>query len=93
MVETNSDVNSALSKALAEGNAQLLKQRDFAAAIDGLQKQLLQDLEASGAETQTIFQRLMKSVHAAAQTLINQLSIATKEAETAVAGLSKVSLM
>lgn len=91
MVETNSDVSSALSKALAGANARLLAQRDFAVAIDSFQKKLLQDLEASGAEAQSFFQKLMKSMDAAAQNLMNQLFLVTKEAETAVAGLTEVS--
>lgn len=91
MVETNSDVNSALSKALAAANAQLLEQRDFAVAIDSFQKQLLLDLEASGAEAQSFFQKLMESMNVAAQNLLSQFSRVTKEAEMAVAGLSEVS--
>jgi len=91
MVETNSDVNSALSKALAEANAQLLEQRDFAVAIDSFQKQLLLDLEASGAEAQSFFPKLMESMNVAAQNLLSQFSRVTKEAEMAVAGLSEVS--
>ena len=91
MVETNSDVNSALSKALAEANAQLLEQRDFAVAIDSFQKQLLLDLEASGAEAQSFFQKLMDSMNIAAQNLLSQFSRVTKEAEMAVAELSEVS--
>lgn len=93
MLETNSDVNIALSKALAEANAQLLEQRDFAVAIDSFQKQLLLDLEASGAEAQSFFQKLMGSMNAAAQNLLSQLSRVTKEAEMAVEGLSEVSLV
>jgi hypothetical protein len=91
MVETNSDVNSALSKALAEANAQLLEQRDFAVAIDSFQKQLLLDLEASGAEAQSFFQKPMESMNVAAQNLLSQFSRVTKEAEMAVAELSEVS--
>ena len=93
MVETNSVVNSELSKALEEAKTQLLKQREFAVAIDSFQKQLLQDLEASGAKAQSLLQKLMKSMDAAARTLLNQLSMATKEAETAMAELTKVSSM
>ena len=91
IVETNSDVNSALSKALGEANARLLEQREFAVAIDTFQRQLLQDLQATGAEAQSFFQKLIKSIDAAAQNVLSQLSLATKEAATTVAGLSKVS--
>ena len=93
MVETHSGVNSALSKALEESSTQLFKQQDFAFAIDIFQKQLLHDLESSGVEAQSLFRKLMKSLDAAVQILLGQFSLATKEAETAIAGLTKVSLM
>ncbi len=93
MVETNSDVNSALSKALGEANAHLLEQQKFAVAIDIFHRQVLQDLQASGVEAQTFFQKLMKSIDAAAQNLLSQLSLVTKEAGAAVAGLNEVSSM
>ena len=92
MVKTSSDVDSALSKALEEANAQLLLQRDFAAAIDTFQKQLLKELETSGIQAQSFLQRLMETMDAAMQNLKKRLSVVTKEAETAVAGLGKVSL-
>ena len=90
MIETNSDVNLALSKALEESNAQFLKQRDFTVAVDTLQKQLLQDLEASSAEAQSLFEKFMKHMDAALQTLFSQFSLAARKTETALAGLNKV---
>ena len=91
MVETNSHVSSALSKALEEANAQLLEQREFAGSIDMFQKQLLKDLEASAVEAQSFFQKLTKNMDATARKLLNQILLVAKDAETAVVGLSKVS--
>ena len=93
IVKLNSGVNSALSEALADANAQLLKQQKFAVAVDSFQKQLLHELKDSGAEAQSFLHRMMKSMDAAAQTLLSQFSLATKEAETTVAGLTRVSLV
>ena len=91
VVETDSDVNLALSKALEEANAQLQQQQQFAVALRKFQEQLLQDLNASGMEAQSYFQKMVKSMETAVQNLLGRLSKASKEAEIAVMGLSKVS--
>lgn len=91
MVETSSDVNSALSKALQQSKDQLLQQRNFATAVDTFQQQLLLDLRTLDLEAQSYLGKLLKSMETAAQALLGKITSSVEEVATGIAALSQVS--
>lgn len=90
MVETSSNVNSALSRALQQSKDQLLQQQSFAAAVDTFQQQLLRDLRNSDLEAQSYLGKLLKSMDKAAKTLLGMITSSVEEVEIGVAALSQV---
>lgn len=91
MVETSSDVNSALSRALQQSKDQLLQQQSFATAVDTFQQRLLLDLRNADREAQSYLGKLLKSMDKAAQTLLGKIRSSVEEVEMGVAALSQVS--
>ena len=91
MVDTNAEANSALARATSQANAALLHLHDeFALAKNTFQEQLMQDLDASTAKSQSFIERLVRSMDAAVQTTMSNLASVTREVETDTARLSQV---
>lgn len=92
MVETSSDIDSALSNALREVNDGLLKQRNFAVAIQEFQKQLLQDLKVSNSQAQSYLAKIVNSLESAVQSILVKIASAVHTVESDINGLREVSL-
>ena len=91
MVDTNAEANSALARATSQANAALLQLHDeFALAKTTFQEQLIQDLVASTAKSQSFVERLVRSMDAAVQTAMSNLASVTREVEADTARLSEV---
>ena len=91
MVETSSEVNSALSRAVQQSKDQLIQQHNFATAVDTFQRQLLRDLRSSELEAQSFFGKLLKSMDSAAQMLLAKMTSSVEDVATGIAALSLVS--
>lgn len=91
MVETSSDANAALSRALLQFRDQLQQQQNFATAVDTFQSQLLHDLRNSDLEAQSYLGKLFKSMDKAAQTFLSKITSSVEEVGMGVAALSQVS--
>lgn len=92
MVETSSDIDSALSNALREVNNGLIKHRDFAVAIQEFQKQLLQDLKVSNLQAQSYLAKIVSSMESAVQSILVKIASAVHAVEYDINGLREVSL-
>lgn len=92
MVETSSEVDSALSNALREVNDGLSEQRSFAVAIKEFQKKSLQDLNASSSQAKSYFAKLLNSMDTATQSIRSKISSAVQVVESDINGLQEVSL-
>ena len=94
MVDTNAEANSALARATSQANAALLQLHDeFALAKKTFQEQLMQDLDASTAKTQSFLERLVRSMDVAVQTAMSKLVSTTTEIEADTARLSEVCVL
>ena len=91
MVETSSDIDSALSNALREVNDSLLKHRNFAIAIQEFQKQLLQDLKVSNSQAQSYLAKIVNSMESALQSILVKIASAVHAVEFDINGLRDVS--
>lgn len=90
MIVASSDANSALARASDQANYAVIQlQNDFALAKQGFQDQLVHDLEASTAKTQTLLERLVKSMDTAVQSAMSKMVSATKDIESGTARLSQ----
>ncbi|SLM36949.1 Nuclear fusion protein, KAR5 [Lasallia pustulata] len=87
MVETSSEVNSALSRALQQSKDQLIQQQNFATAVDTFQRQLLRDLRSSELEAQSYLGKLLKSMDSAAQMLLAKMTSSVEDVATGIAAL------
>lgn len=74
MINTTAGANGALVRALAAVNEALMSQKQFGAEVDQLQQQLMQDLQASKADTQSYLSSLVKNIDSALQKMIKQIS-------------------
>lgn len=92
LAQISKDVAAALSKVIEIAADNLSDQRDFAVAINTLQKRLLQDLESFNSKIQTFFEQVVNSISAAIQGA-NQMLFKTKEAESSADKLHNVSLI
>ena len=90
MAQTNSEVHSALSKALQEVSEILSQQSAFATAVQKFQEQLLRDLEGSHGEINSYFAKVMKSIEEVTGSIVSRLSTTIKSVETEVAELNEV---
>ena len=90
MTQTNSEVHSALSKALQEVSNILSQQSAFATAVQKFQDQLLRDLEGSHGEINSYFAKVMKSIEDVTGSIVHRLSTNINSVETEVANLNKV---
>lgn len=93
MVETSSDIDTALSSALKEVNNALADQRTFAIVVETFRKRLLRDLDSSNAQAQSYFANLVSSVDAATQSIISKITSAAQAAASEVAGLRDVGFL
>ncbi|CAO1597068.1 hypothetical protein XANCAGTX0491_000897 [Xanthoria calcicola] len=82
LVNTTSGANSVLMRALAAANKALLKQKQFATGVENFQQQLVRDLEASKAHTQSYLRSMMKSIESALQNTVKPFSDMMKTVET-----------
>lgn len=92
MVETSSDVYSALSNALREVNNGLSEQKIFTVAIKEFQKKLLRDLDASNSQAQSYFAKLVNSMDTVRQSALAKITSAVQAVEFDITGLREVSL-
>lgn len=82
LVNTTSGASSVLMRALAAANKALLEQKQFATEVEQFQQQLMQDLEASKAHTQSYVRSMMKNIESALQSTIKPFSKMMKKVET-----------
>lgn len=82
LVNTTSGANSVLMRALAAANKALLEQKQFATGVEKFQQQLVRDLEASKAHTQSYLRSMMKSIESALQNTVKPFSDMMKTVET-----------
>ncbi|KAL8993386.1 MAG: hypothetical protein Q9169_006389 [Polycauliona sp. 2 TL-2023] len=82
LVDTTSGASSALTRALAAANKALLDQKRFATEVEHFQQQLIHDLEASKAQTQSYFRNLMKNLDSALQSTIKPFTDKMKKVAT-----------
>ncbi|KAI4284743.1 MAG: hypothetical protein L6R38_001199 [Xanthoria sp. 2 TBL-2021] len=82
LVNTTSGASSVLMRALASANKALLEQKQFATEVEQFQQQLMQDLEASKAHTQSYLRSMMKNIESALQSTIKPFSEMMKKVET-----------
>ena len=92
MIETSSNVDSALSNTLREMNDGISEQKTFTVALKRFQKQLLQDLNASNSQAQSYFAKLVNSMDTATQLLLAKIVSARRAVESDMTGLREVSL-
>ncbi len=90
MTQVDSDIHSALLKALEEANGNLLHQADFATAVQKFQDQLLRDLDESHVEAQSFLAKIFESMETVTQSVMSSLSTAVDKVETKVTGLNEV---
>lgn len=90
MTHTNSDIHSALSRALQEARETLLQQAEFATAVQALQKRLLRDLDGVHDEVQSYFAKTVKTIETATQSIMSRLSTAITTVERNIVGLNEV---
>jgi len=91
MAHTSSNIDDALVETVNEAKRALFQQRDFANAVENLQRQLLQDLERSSSEAQSYFSRFMHNMELSLHSIFGKISTATRDAESDIAGFSQVS--
>lgn len=90
MTQVDSDIHSALLKALQEASENLSQQADFATAVQGFQEQLLRDLDESHVEAKSVFAKVFERMETVTQNVMSRLSTAVDKVELEVAGLSEV---
>ena len=91
-LETNADANAALSRATKEAHDGLNQlQTNFVLAKQLFQDQLMHDLEASSAKTQSVFEKLVKGVDTAVQLTLTKMGLTVRAMESDAASLSEVS--
>ena len=92
VVETNANANEALSRASKEANNGLSQlQSNFALALQMFQDQVANEVEASSIKTQSYFERLIKGVDAAVQSILTRIGSRMAALESDAANLSEVS--
>jgi len=90
VVETTADANLALARATNQTNSVFVQlQNDFALAKQTFQDQLMQDLDASTAKTQSFVERLVKGMEAAVHSAMSRMVSATQEIESNTASMSQ----
>lgn len=92
MVETSSDIDSALSSALREVNDSLSEQRSFAVATKQFQKQLLQDLNAANLQAQSYFTKLVNIMETATHSMLAKIKTVVQDVDSDLTDLREVSL-
>lgn len=90
ITQVDSDIHSALSKALQEANEHLSQQAEFATAVQKFQEQLLRDIDELHVEAQSFLAKLFESMETVTQSVMSRLSIAVDKVETEAAGLHEV---
>lgn len=90
MTQVDSDIHSALLKALQEASENLSQQADFATAVQEFQEQLLRDLDKSHVEAQSFLAKVFERMETVTQNVMGRLSTAVDKVELKVAGLNEV---
>ena len=92
IVETNANANAALSRATKEVNDGLSQIRsNFALAMQIFQDQVTYEVEASSTKTQSFFEKLVKGMDAAVQSMLSKIGSAMSAVESDAASLNEVS--
>lgn len=92
IVETNADANAALSRANKEVNDGLSQlQSNFALAMQMFQDQVTHEVEASSTKTQSFFEKLVKGMDAAAQSMLSKIGSTVNTIASDAASLNEVS--
>lgn len=92
MTQVDSDIHSALSRAIQEVNEHLSQQADFATAVQKFQEQLLRDLDESHVEARSLLAKVFKSMETVTQSVVSRLSTAVDKVETEVVALNEVGI-
>ncbi|KAL8809138.1 MAG: hypothetical protein Q9200_003685 [Gallowayella weberi] len=82
LLNTTSGADAALVRALAAVNEALMRQKKFGTEVEQFQQQLLQDLEATKANTQSYLGSLTKNIESAVRSMTKQFSEKMKRVET-----------
>lgn len=92
VVETNANANAALSRANEEANDGLSQvQSNFALVMQMFQDQVTHEIEVSSTKTQSYFEKLVKGMDTAAQSLLSTIGSRLSAMQSDAATLSGVS--
>lgn len=92
IVETNANANAALSRANKEVNDGLSQlQSNFALAMQMFQDQVTHEVEAYSTKTQSFFEKLVKGMDAAVQSMLSKIGSTMSAIELDAASLNEVS--
>ena len=92
VVETNANANAALSRANEEANDGLSQlQSNFALVMQMFQDQVTHEIEVSSTKTQSYFEKLVKGMDAAAQSILSKIGSKLSAMQSDAATLSEVS--
>ena len=91
IVQTNADANAALSRATKEANDGISQlQSNFALAKQIFQDQLMHDIEVSSTNAQSFFEKLVKGMDGAVQSMLSKFGSTMRAMESDAAKLSEV---
>ncbi|KAL8652902.1 MAG: hypothetical protein Q9210_002416 [Variospora velana] len=79
MVDAASGANTALGRAVTAANEALIRQEEYSMQVKRLHQQVIRDLEASKADTQSYLGNMLKKVGSAIQSMTEQLSDKLKD--------------
>ncbi|KAL8799158.1 MAG: hypothetical protein Q9182_006095 [Xanthomendoza sp. 2 TL-2023] len=82
LLNTTSGADAALVRALAAVNEALMRQKKFGTEVEQFQQQLMRDLEATKANTQSYLGSLTKNIESAFRSMTKQFSEKMKRVET-----------
>ncbi|KAI4272641.1 MAG: hypothetical protein L6R35_006471 [Caloplaca aegaea] len=79
MVDAASGANTALGRAVTAANEALIRQEEYSVQVKRLHQQVIRDLEASKADTQSYLGNMLRKVGSAIQSMTEQLSDKLKD--------------
>ncbi|MCJ1243558.1 hypothetical protein MMC30_000755 [Trapelia coarctata] len=89
MAHTSSSIDEVLVETVNEAQRALVKQRNFAHAVENFQRQLIQDLKKSSSDAQSYFSRFTQNMERSIHSIFGRISTATRNVESEMAGFSQ----
>ena len=93
MAQSSSKMEAVLKETMEDVSHQLVKQREYATALESFQQKLIQDLESAKIQGQSQLTRLMKDVGSATQNFVTRITAVTSIFEVNLAKLADVRLL